>query len=584
MEEAESESGGRAVPRISLERLARRDDASELSKLRRALVDEDSVGWFELHAPAFDVKSTYDAARNFFALPTDVKAQYVHSGYANESGGFVPLLEEYAYVSSTAAYLESFDTVRELEANFIETVRRTKGDDSARGLGPVDWPIEVPEMRGCFKEFYAQADAAARVLLRAFAEALDLDADTFLKDFGDTSHCSMRAMRYPCLKSQVSTAERECEGARRSRRLSGATAGRGVELVGISEHTDFEFFTLLHQTCGGLELKGRDGKWRSASAYPEEPIFTVIVADAFEIFTNGVVLATPHRVRPSTEGRERFSLVRFNGLNHDACITPLPKFLAPGISVHNEKYASRTQGDHVGKSVTRASDNLEEMLLNNSYPKSELTKPPKRFAQMIIIDKTEARILLCEHLRGEFEGRFTGFIAPVKHDEDFSPLDVARITALENAGLNPRALDMLEPSDIRERGRFRFYGWMEDGEIAVEHEFIAVFSRQHKKFVDTLFNTLSEASTTTCSVPTWFSLADIPYDSMPEDDAKWYPKCIQHALSASAAVNPYELTTGHFLFDDDGALTEWSTHDVPYTAPDSSPVEIKLLARSAVQN
>lgn len=573
--------------RISLERLARRDDASasELSKLRSALLDEDSVGWFELYAPTFDVKSTYDAARKFFALPADVKAQYVHSGYANESGGFVPLLEEYAYVSSTAAHLESFDSVRELDANFIETVRRTKGDDSARGLGPVDWPIEVPEMRGCFKEFYAQADAAARVLLRAFAEALDLDADIFLKDFGDTSHCSMRAMRYPCLKSQVSTAEREREGARRSRRLSDATAGRGVELVGISEHTDFEFFTLLHQTCEGLELKGRDGEWRSASAYPEEPIFTVIVADAFEIFTNGSVRATPHRVRPSTEGRERYSLVRFNGLNHDARIAPLPKFLAPGIRV-DEKYASRTQGDHVGDSVTRASNNLEEMLLNNSYPKSELTKPPKRFAQMIIIDETEARILLCEHLRGEFEGRFTGFIAPVKHDEDFSPLDVARITALENAGLNPRALDMLEPSDVRERGRFRFYGWMEDGENAVEHEFIAVF--RHNNFVDALFNTVSEASsttTTTTCVPTWFSLVDIPYDSMPEDDAKWYPTCIEHALSASAGVDDaYALTTGHFLFDDDGALTDWSTHDVPYTAPDSSPVEIKLLARSAVQN
>ena len=36
-------------------------------------------------------------ARAFFSLPTELKRAYVHTKYARETGGYVPLLEEYAY-------------------------------------------------------------------------------------------------------------------------------------------------------------------------------------------------------------------------------------------------------------------------------------------------------------------------------------------------------------------------------------------------------------------------------------------------------------------------------------------------------
>jgi len=541
------------VPRISLVKLVDGDDG-ELARLRDALTSTSRYGYFELdardvgeastsHVEPFDVARTYDIARTFFSLPEDVKALYVLSQYANESGGFVPLLEEYSYQKRTAALVESFDVVRELSSWEIEQVRRARGDEAARGLGPVDWPVEVPEMRSTFCSFYSACDGAARTLYRCFAKALRVDdEDVWVRKFGNTSHCSMRAMRYPSM--------------RRSER----NAASKVEIVGISEHTDFEFFTLLHQTCEGLELKGRDGTWRSAPAYENDAIFTCILSDAFEIFTNGVVRATPHRVRPSRDGRDRLSLVRFNGLNDDAVIAPLPQFVTPDRPL-NPAYGPRTQGDHVGENVTRASDNLADMLDKRVYPKSELTKPPKRFAQLLVLDVVNSRILLGKHTRGEFAGRYTGFIAEVDSEKDLVPLDVARSVALEKAGLDPLACDALnDPRDLFEAARFVFRGWMPDGGLAVEHEFVCAF--RDARAVEKLFPTDARASPDGI-IPTWFREQEIPYADMPEDDAIWYP-IVLGRFSKRNGVDE-SLVIGHFEFSgDEGELTDHALREVKF--------------------
>jgi isopenicillin N synthase-like dioxygenase len=554
-----------SVPRVSLIKLADGDDV-EIARLGEALTSSERVGYFELDArdvgeastsrvAPFDVARTYDIARTFFSLPEDVKALYVHSQYANESGGFVPLLEEYSYQKKTAALVESFDVVRELSSCEIEQVRDERGDDAARGLGPMDWPVEVPAMQSAFCSFYSACDGAARTLYRCFAKALHVDdEDVWVKKFGNTSHCSMRAMRYPSMKVG-DEANEEDSTTRRSERI----AASKVEIVGISEHTDFEFFTLLHQTCEGLELQGRDGAWRSAPAYENEAIFTCILSDAFEIFTNGVVRATPHRVRPSRDGRDRLSLVRFNGLNDDAVIAPLPQFVTPHRPL-NAAYEPRTQGDHVGQNVTRASDNLADMIDKQVYPKSELTRPPKRFAQLLVLDVANGRILLGKHTRGEFAGRYTGFIAEVDSEKDLVPLDVARSVALEEAGLNPLACDALnDPKDLFEAARFVFRGWMPDGGLAVEHEFVCAF--RDGTSVAKLFPTHARASADI--IPTWFQQQEIPYADMPEDDAIWYP-IVLGRFSKHDGVDE-SLVIGHFDFSgDEGELTDHAVHEVEF--------------------
>ena len=270
---------------------------------------------------------------------------------------------------------------------------------------------------------------------RAAGEEL---ARFFLRSFGPTSHCSMRAMRYPGTDSDEFKAHAgvlrngSFRAGKRGRtppppRRSKGGNGLSVEAVGISEHTDFECFTLLHQTAPGLELKDLAGNWRVADVYRDQSKFTIIIADMMERWTNGWLRATPHRV--GLAAHERLSLVRFNGLDPDASVAPLLRFTGAGPSassgdtgssesrgwVKGAKYKPVTQGEHMAESVTRAAANLEQML--DRYPKTVLTPIPRRFAQVLLVNCEDEEIALILHADGEFEGLYTGLITEVCGDE-----------------------------------------------------------------------------------------------------------------------------------------------------------------------
>jgi len=426
-------------------------------------------------------------------------------------------------------------------------------------------------MKPAFRTFYSSCDDAAMVLMTSVALALGLDERTFAQYFGETAHCSMRAMHYPTTAEDqdVQIKVNESHGIwerRRSRRLDHRISDTrdAVSIVGIAEHTDFEFITILHQTVQGLELKGRDGSWRLATAHPDSPRFTIIFADALEIFTNGLVRATPHRVLASHDGNDRYSLVRFNGLNDLAIVEPLTQF----VTVERpRKFAPATQGEHVVKQVTSASDNLAQMLEDKKYPKSTLTAPPKRFAQMLIV--AGDKILLGKHTRGEFAERFTGFIVEIEHDSELTPIDFARNDAVRRAGLNPVAFDALDQNlDIREVGRFRFTGWIPNT-LVVEHEFVAVFDDAALALLFQETKSKSSTETTVDMIPTWFRLDEVPYADMPEDDEKWYSCCLNVAGVSSTGRDVSrvvdQLVIGNFHFEND-ALASWSTLAVPFKA------------------
>lgn len=426
---------------------------------------------------------------------------------------YVPLLEEYAYQPKTAALVESFDTCRDLPAEHPSLAH------GATGVGPVDWPLEAPGLKTALGAFYRRADDVARDLFVAFAKACCIGGDGsvddaaaaevaahFLARFGPTSHCAMRAMRYPGARdAEVRAKAGALAGV--SEAVSGGSFDGGgedgrVKAVGISEHTDFECFTLLHQTSPGLELKDAAGNWRTAAAYPDRALFTVIVADMMERWTNGMLRATPHRV--ALTAHERYSLVRFNGLDPDAVVAPLPRFTNVAGSHRGGggdavRYAATTQGEHMAASVTRAAKNLEDMLESKGtskrrrtrlegsgsaggstglYPKLSLTAAPRHMAQLLVLRR--GRVLLGRHVSGDFEGRWTGFIEEVKSGED--PFEAA-VRALALGGMRLDVDAEVEAtaasSDtkrrsgllaaVRERARLRFTGWLDVP--VIEHEF-----------------------------------------------------------------------------------------------------------------
>jgi isopenicillin N synthase-like dioxygenase len=95
--------------------------------------------------------------------------------------------------------------------------------------------------------------------------------------------------------------------------------------MGISAHTDFEAFTLMHQDAPGLQfMSPHSTEWLDAPVRPGE--FVVIVGDVLERFTNGTLKATPHRV--INTAHERHSIIRFSAVHPDTLIEPLNAFVS----------------------------------------------------------------------------------------------------------------------------------------------------------------------------------------------------------------------------------------------------------------
>ena len=102
-------------------------------------------------------------------------------------------------------------------------------------------------------------------------------------------------------------------------KLSGE-ALMGDKDFGIATHTDYGCLTFL-ATDGspGLEVRVRGGGWIPISAPVGE--FVINFGEMLEIWTNGRIKATPHRVVGTKD--ERISVPMFFNPNHDTNVAPM---------------------------------------------------------------------------------------------------------------------------------------------------------------------------------------------------------------------------------------------------------------------
>lgn len=299
--------------------------ALELRRLRNAC---ESSGFFAArttgHIAPELLQKTYAATRGFHALPDDVKQDYHHRRNRN-SLGWVPLGEEPNYEGDDAgavvSHVSSFDLARDLPADDPAVLAGVKS------MGPNVWVADrhVSGFRAAAGSYYEATTDVARILFRAFAEMLDLPAETFLRHYTRHARGTMRMMHYPGALSPAVVSARN---------------------AGITSHTDFEAFTLLHSDAAGLQLArgAHSNDWMDAPV-PDLEHVIVILGDVLEMFTNGVLQATRHRVLHVTQ--QRFSLVRFVGVQGDTLVAPLPQFGAP-------LYAPVTQSDHIENAMDLA--------------------------------------------------------------------------------------------------------------------------------------------------------------------------------------------------------------------------------------
>lgn len=238
---------------------------------------------------AAEIRALIETYRGFFHLPAGTKAA-IDMATTGSNRGWGRSGAERVDPAANPDYKEVFDMGLELPA-----------DDplAAHGLkyyAPNRWPAGMAQFRARIEGYYARARAVSLRLLRTLAAAIGQPEGYFDARF-DRPMALLRANFYPA-----------------------RPAWAGERDFGIAPHTDYGCLTLL-ATDGmpGLEVQRPDGGWIGVRADPGT--FVVNFGEMLEMWTDGRVRATPHRV-PGSAG-ERISVPLFFNPAYDTNVAPI---------------------------------------------------------------------------------------------------------------------------------------------------------------------------------------------------------------------------------------------------------------------
>jgi isopenicillin N synthase-like dioxygenase len=253
--------------------------------------------------PEADIQATYDAVKEFFAVPLAEKMSLV-LGERAKTCGYLPI-----GIESVAATLDADQPPDLCEALVFKSLRRELSLSPDAALKPGEgarniWPDRPARLRDLVMRYFESVERLALMLPRMMALALDLP-EGFFADYYTAPALTLRFVNYP---DQI-------EPPQPGQLRYGA-------------HHDYGGFTILRQDSapGGLQICDKSGAWRDVPAVPEA--FIINVADLIARWTNERWQSTLHRVvnpsRALTGSTQRLSMVLFTGPNDDAEIVCLP--------------------------------------------------------------------------------------------------------------------------------------------------------------------------------------------------------------------------------------------------------------------
>ena len=236
--------------------------------------------------PAPRVREVIECYRAFFHLPK-LEKERINMARTGSNRGWGAPGSEQVDPNANPDYKQFFDCGLSLPDDHPLV--------SMPVYGPNMWPEKPIEFKYIVSRYYEDALDVALSVLQGVSVAIGRDRDAFDEAF-DTPMALLRGNFYP---------ERP-EWA-------------GENDFGIATHTDYGCLTLL-ATDGspGLEVRQRGGGWIPLSAPPGE--FIINFGEMLQFWTEGEVVATPHRVQ-STEG-ERISVPLFFNPAHDTNVAP----------------------------------------------------------------------------------------------------------------------------------------------------------------------------------------------------------------------------------------------------------------------
>jgi isopenicillin N synthase-like dioxygenase len=242
-------------------------------------------------------EKTRAEAREFFALPADIKQRY--EATIGQRGWIPPGVEANGYAEGT-------ETPPDLKETFAVGADRPTGDpqtDQVWFLRNV-YPTELPGLEPAVTDYLRRMRDLADELLVICAAALG-QSPGFFTSRADHPSYTMNINWYPPMRT-----------------LGPPEPGQ----FRIGPHTDFGTVTILDRQVGlgGLQLYTMDGDWVDA---PYEPgAFTINVGDLLSRWTGDRWRSTRHRVLPpdpTAPDEELLSLIFFYEVNPGAIVESL---------------------------------------------------------------------------------------------------------------------------------------------------------------------------------------------------------------------------------------------------------------------
>jgi isopenicillin N synthase-like dioxygenase len=219
------------------------------------------------------IDNYYEAVKNFFALPKEIKKKYEKPELAGQRG----------YTSFGKETAKGYDAPDLKE--FWQMGQIVEGEELSKEDYPDNLLVEeVPEFNELSVNLFKSFESSAGELLRAIAIHLGIGEFYFDKHIHN-GNSILRAIHYPPITTEPKSAVR------------------------AEQHEDINLITLLvGASAEGLQLLNRQNEWLDITA--PEGCLVVNVGDMLQRLTNNKLKSTTHRV--VNPPREKWHTARFS--------------------------------------------------------------------------------------------------------------------------------------------------------------------------------------------------------------------------------------------------------------------------------
>lgn len=235
-------------------------------------------------------KTLHEKTRRFFGSPLEQKMAY-YIGASPNHRGYVPVTEKGAYSDERIRAYEAFD----IGYDSAESSGRAR-----RGfelIGPNRYPGHVDGMEQALTEYYDANLRLGTEILSLIARASQLEAGHFDR-YITRPASQLRLIHY--LENDVLV---------------------GHDDASMGAHTDYEVFTIMHQSAPGLLAFDRSTRtWKNMPVFKNTLL--VLAGDMLQFMSGGHIKSLLHRV--VSTGEERYSFPFFMNLDFETELTVLP--------------------------------------------------------------------------------------------------------------------------------------------------------------------------------------------------------------------------------------------------------------------